>query len=136
MEHPISKNITVGEIPPYQYEGYYWYSDQQSPGEINHESILEEWFTILPFVVEANFYAKKEKVSIRVQHIDGVYKVTLFDLNQANAHTEYREYIGHDISSATYWMAEGWTEFKDDELLEGMSTLIPSWSAFIGFSNP
>ncbi len=136
MEQSVSKNIRLEEIPLYHYEGYYWHSDQQSPKLITQEYIQLEWFTTLPFVVEANFYAKPENVSIRVQNIDGLYKVTLFDLNKINAHTEYKKYIAHDVSSAEYWMAEGWTEVIDDELLEGMSTLMPSWSAFVGFSNP
>lgn len=131
------KEISAMDIPDYKFEGYYWYSDQASPVVIIDERVEQKIFTDLPFIVEANFYARKENTSISVKHIDGKYLIFKFDLNdlETNKHSVVK-YIGHDLQSKDYLMVESWKEVEDElQLLEGMKTLTPGWSAFMGFVN-
>ena len=131
----IFQKISIADIPDHKFEGYYWYSNAEEPQVIGEEKIDVSIFTKLPFVIEANFYAKKENVSIQVKNIEGNYQVYCCNLNELpeNNHCERQEYIAHDLGSVEkYIMLEAWEE-KEDELLEDMKTLVPAWTAFVGF---
>jgi CRISPR type III-associated protein (TIGR04423 family) len=127
------KLITIDQIPDdIDFEGYYWYSDERKPKVIDSEKIDKSIFSDLPFVVEANFYSKSEKISIQVKNIDGQYHIAEIHLESIEGATEY---IAHDLGGINkFKMVEAWKE-KDDEdnLLEGMKVLVPSWTAFAGF---
>lgn len=130
---------SLNDIPDLLYEGYYWYSDQEKPIIIKDSRIDPEWFKILPFVIEANFYSREKKLSVSVKNIDAEYHVTIFMLDELKEE-EYREmlYIGHDIGDLNYIMIETWEKISNPEPsdpLEGMLTYLPSWSAFKGFTN-
>lgn len=134
--------IKIDDIPDYNYEGYYWYSDQSAPEVVYPQRKLDfkEILTLLPFVVEGNFYAEQEKVSIQIRHIDGEYRSAQFDLKGLENNSNYptRHYIAHRLkdedekSISKYKMMEAWEEMEDP-LLEGMKTLKPTWAAFCGF---
>lgn len=125
------KKISIEEIPDHiDFEGYYWYSDETKPHVITDEKIDKNIFTELPFVVEANFYSDTEKLSIQVKNIDGQYYVGMVHLASID---NAQEYIAHDLDDINrFKMVEAWEE-QEDELLEGMKVLVPSWTAFAGF---
>lgn len=135
MNH-VYQTITILDIPQdIRFEGYYWYSNEQSPRVILQEVVQQGWFTDLPFVIEANFYAREEQISLQVRHIDGAYRVAKIDLSQLEGIVHDRaSYIGHDLGGRNFEMIEAWIP-QTDELLEGMETLVPAWAAFAGFSN-
>jgi CRISPR type III-associated protein (TIGR04423 family) len=135
--NPVYQPITISEIPEdILFEGYYWYSNDKSPKIISTpEPIQQSWFTELPFVVEADFYAKAEQISIQVRHWDSVYHTAKIDLTQLDEITYDKvSYIGHDLGGRNFEMIEAW-EPRPDKLLEGMETLVPTWAAFAGFIN-
>ncbi len=130
---------SIQDIPDHLYEGYYWYSDSQVPEVIINERIDKAKFTEMPFVIEANFFAPAEKVSIQVRNIDGYYHISGFQLKNINRSThETQEYFAHDLKMndgktiKKYKMVEAWEEISDP-LLEDMTTLQPTWAAFFGF---
>lgn len=133
--NPVYQNIQITEIPKDTlFEGYYWYSNKQSPELIMGEAIQQCWFTELPFVIEANFYARTEQISIQIRHLDGAYHVAKIDLSQlAEGNYDKLTYIGHDIGKRKFDIIEAW-ELQSDDLLEGMETLVPTWTAFAGFT--
>ncbi|MEO1257798.1 MAG: TIGR04423 family type III CRISPR-associated protein [Bacteroidota bacterium] len=128
----VYQHIPVTGIPDLQYDGYYWLSDAQKPVELTAEKLDTSIFGKLPFVVEANFYASTEKISIQVKHIDGAYQITKFDLREAKNITT-ASYLSHRTNAKKYFMVEGWEANVDPFLPEGMTTLVPAWSAFAGF---
>lgn len=131
---------SIQNIPDYLYEGYYWHSDRQVPEVIVNERIDKSKFTEMPFVVEANFFAKEEQVSIQVRNIDGRYHVSGFNLKRLkDSNHVVREYLAHDLKTESgkkkierFKMVEAWEEVSDS-ILENMVTLQPSWAAFFGF---
>lgn len=133
----VYQNITIEEIPKdILFEGYYWYSNQRKPEVLLSPSIIQQsWFTALPFVIEANFYSKETQLSIQVKNIDGQYHIAKIDLSQlGDIILCEATYIGHDLENYNYTMVEAWLP-QEDDLLEGMETLAPAWSAFTGFTN-
>lgn len=133
----IHQTISISEIPmDIPFEGYYWNSDDKSPIIISSPIFIQHsWFTELPFIIEANFYARKEQISINVRHWDGVYHVIKIDLSRLDGITYDKvSYIGHDLGGRNFEMIEAW-EPRPDDLLEDMETLVPSWAAFAGFKN-
>jgi CRISPR type III-associated protein (TIGR04423 family) len=133
----VFQKITIEEIPDYEFQGYYWYSNQREPEYFLSKKIDLSIFSKLPFVIEANFFAKNENVSIQVKNIDGNYYISLINLNLISDPNlcDKQEYIAHDLGDVKkYKMIEAWEE-KADDLLEGMNTLVPSWTAFAGFIN-
>lgn len=130
MKNKFNK-ISIEEIPGnIDFEGYYWYSDKIEPYILDNEIIDKSIFKDLPFVVEANFYSESDKISIQVKNIDGEYHIGMIHLDSTD---DAQEYIAHDLEGVKkFRMVEAWEE-KEDELLEGMKVLVPSWTAFAGF---
>lgn len=128
--------IDVNSLPSGEFEGYYWYSNSERPEIIKNESIQSGWFTKMPFIVEANFYSRKNNTSIHVKHIDGEYKITQVNLAEIpdNLKTD-QEFIAHDLNEIKkYHNVQIWRE-NVDELLEDMITLTPAYQVFAGFIN-
>lgn len=115
------------------YEGYYWYSNKSKP-EIA-ERISKEIFTKLPFIVEGNFYCAEREISISIKNIDGEYRVYQASLNGLPIKQKsVQDYIAHDLKGIKkIKIVQFWEESGPDELLENMTTLVPSWQAFAGF---
>lgn len=132
----LHKDISRSEIPTdIQFEGYYWYSHEQKPHLLEGGVIDPAWFGKLPFVIEGNFYAPKEKISIQVKNIDGEYHFSRIDLSQIDAsNTREVEFLGHDLKEQNFKVVEGW-DLIEDPLCENMETLVPTWTAFAGFTS-
>jgi CRISPR type III-associated protein (TIGR04423 family) len=133
----VFKSIKISEIPSnILFEGYYWYANDKSPKIISTPGLIQQsWFSQSPFVVEANFYAESEQISIQVRHWDGVYHTVLIDLANLDGITfDKVSYIGHDLGGRNFEMIEAW-EPRPDKFLEDMETLVPTWTAFAGFTN-
>jgi CRISPR type III-associated protein (TIGR04423 family) len=128
------KKISLSELPTdIRFEGYYWYADQQRPTIILNDIIQAHWFTDLPFVVEANFFSKEANVSIQVKYIDGLYHIALINLQEIDKRwVDINEYIGHDTEGRNFLMYEAWDV---DQTQGNMPNLIPTWTAFGGFTN-
>lgn len=130
------KAIEISELPSDMlFEGYYWYSHESKPIQINSQKIDKEIFTQMPFIIEGNFFAPQEQVSISVKNIDGIYRIVRYDLKKEVplVEIEKSEYLAHDLDGIEkFIMAEAWEPVSDD-LLCNMKTLVPTWSAFAGF---
>lgn len=135
------KPITIDEIDyTAPYEGYVWYSGQQRP-EVIDGSFDKSYFDPLTrnvpdslFIIEGNLYAPALKRSISIRFVDGQYLIYQADL--ANIDPERltsQRYKSHRLSNIQFVeMMQYWDEVED-ELLEGMKTLVPTWTAFVGF---
>jgi CRISPR type III-associated protein (TIGR04423 family) len=130
--------ITLDQLPEdLLFEGYYWYSHEEKPHVVRNEPLQQAWFADLPFVIEANFFCREAQLSVQVRHLNGAYQFTQLDLKslpgqQWNPLT----YQAHDLEDvAAFEVAEVWREVSDP-LLEGMKTLQPAGTAFIGFVHP
>lgn len=130
------KKITIAEIPDLLYEGYYWYSNRKCPEILATEARIDKnLFTQMPFVIEANFYAKGEDISIKVNFLNGAYHVAQFNLADLSSKLKTEQvYLGHDLEGKNFKLIEAWQEVNDPNL-ENMKTLQPAWSAFAGFTD-
>lgn len=123
------------------YQGYIWMSNKSFPEVFANTQSLNLAEIIgsssFPFIIEGNFctIGESERFSIKIQHIDGDYKVTKFDLSTIDEKPYLQKYVGHDLNGLDYQMIEYWALSEPDELLAGMSTMQPAWSAFYGFVN-
>lgn len=127
--------IQISDIPEdLIFEGYYWYSDKSKPVDCDQEPIQQAWFSKMPFVVEANFYNKAEGICIQVRSIDGQYQVARIDLSDLDQeHFSHQDHIGHDLSGRNYRVVTAW-EPETDPLCADMAVLVPTWTAFAGFT--
>ena len=122
-----------------EYVGYIWKSNAQAPEPYYQTTNLnlKELMTAaeFPFIIEGNFYAAAENISVRIQYLAGKYYVIKFDLTGINPSDYLQEYFGHDLDGRNFKMLEYW-EVDKEKLpeLEGMETLVPSWAAFVGFT--
>lgn len=124
------------------YQGYYWLSDKSKPTvfaqseSLNLATLIQDHH--LPFIIEGNFCCIEngiEKFSVSIRHINGQYQITKYDFtNIPNLKEFLQAYKGHDIGEYDFLMVEYW-EIIADELLAGMKTLQPAWSAFYGFKS-
>ena len=126
------KKINLQQFPfELAFEGYCWYSNASKPRVFNNEILTKDLFTLLPFIVEGNLYSEEKGISINIKNIDGDYLIT-----QAQIKTlEPKEYLAHRLDGVgKIKLVHHWEEAPDD-LLEGMTTLVPVWMAFKGFVN-
>lgn len=135
------KPITIDEIDySIGYEGYLWYSGENRPELINgrfdksYFDPLSRNVTDSLFIIEGNLYARDLKRSISIRFVDGQYLIHQADL--ANIDPEQftpHKYKSHRLDGIQFVkMMQYWDE-TDDKLLEGMKTLVPAWTAFVGF---
>jgi len=132
----VPKELSLQDLPTELIvEGYYWYSDQVKPEIVRGQQIEAGWFTDLPFVVEANFFAPEDQISIQVKSIDGNYLIHQFDLKELpDEHMEEEWYRAHDLPGVdSFRVVEAW-KLEADPLLEGLSSWVPAWRAFGGFN--
>ena len=135
------KPITIDEIDyTVSYKGYVWYSGERQPIFIDRQIDATDFDpaakgkTNSLFVVESNLYASAQKRSISIRYVDGQYLIHQFDL--ANIDPELltsQRYKSHRLNGIQFVkMMQYWDEVED-ELLEGMKTLVPTWTVFVGF---
>ena len=149
------KKIEPSEIDTdLTYVGYYWLSDKQTPTVLDKETF--DFDTLFKdskrFVVEGNLYNKDEEISYQIKDIDGTPHISkimlkgLVDLTEkelAKKNCKEVAYHTHDIPNfSKYTMIEAWMEsdlyakgMVTDNDLKELTTLVPAWSAFIGFNN-
>ena len=130
------KKVDINDINfDLEYEGYYWYSNQQKPELVLNQKITKDIFTKLPFIVEGNLYYQKEGISISIKNIDGEYRIYSADVSHLpKSQVTENEYLAHDLDGIDkIKMIHFWEESEEDALLENMKTLIPAWQAFVGF---
>lgn len=118
-----------------KYEGYIWYSNVDKPHVFSGDSFTAADFTNMPFIIEGKLYCIETELSISIKHVDGQYlihSVILKGLPENQCTQE--EYIAHNLKGISkIKMLQYWEEGEPDELLSGMTTLIPAWQAFKGF---
>ena len=131
-------SIEIKEIPvDVAFDGYLWLSNEQKPKMLKGNKVDISLFQPLPFIIEGNLWSEKHQLSIQIRNIDGQYKIVRFDLSHSyeDSLLEEKTYLAHDLDDVReYLVVEAWEE-KEDELLAGMKTLIPAWTAFKGFVN-
>ena len=124
--------IKLADIPALRYEGYLWYSDNKSPLVIKGDfksNLLSE----LPFVVEGNLWAEKEKLSISIKHINGAYLISSFSLNNIdNLESKSKKFLSSIPDFTQYKIYQHW-ESVENENCENMLVTKPLWFAFVGF---
>jgi len=133
----MHNTIHIHAIPQGNFEGYYWYSNNPEPEIQRSGSIDVSIFKDLPFVIEANFFDKNQKISVSVRHFEGQYHIVRYDLAQIEDGIILDDvtYEGHKLEGQNYLMKEAWLPIADP-LLAGMKTLQPAWAAFAGFIDP
>lgn len=132
-------SISIEDIPiDFYFEGYLWLSNARKPQILRNEKIDIALFKQLPFIVEGNLWSVEQNVNIQIRNIDGEYQIASIDLS--NCDTDHllaeKTYIAHDLKGVTeYRIIEAWEEKEDELSLQGMKTLLPTWTAFKGFVN-
>lgn len=130
------KKIDLQQFPfDVAFEGYYWYSNKSKPTVLNNETVTKSIFKDLPFIVEGNLYNEEKGISISIKNIDGQYLITQVHLkNLKQENLSERVYLSHRLGGNKIKLVHYWEESEpDNDLLEGMTTLIPVWMAFKGF---
>jgi len=135
------KPITIDEIDyTVPYEGYVWYSGQQRPEVIKglfDKTYFDPLARNVPeslFIIEGNLYARDLKRSISIRNVDGQYLIHQADLADIDPERlTPQKYKSHRLNGEQYVEIMQYWEAVDDELLEGMTTLVPAWTAFAGF---
>ncbi len=138
------KPITIDEIDyTVPYEGYVWYSGQPKP-ELIKDKFDKSYFAPLArpdslFIIEGNLWDEANKRSISIRNVDGQYLIYQADLadikdEQLTSQTYKSHRLGNAQDVQYVEMKQYWDEEEDkDKLLEGMKTLVPTWTAFVGF---
>jgi len=129
--------MTMETIEKGKYEGWLWYSDEDSPKVFNVADECPATFdeNINPFVVEGQLWSEETQTSISIRYVDGHYIIKKYDLSRedADAPTTERSFIAHRLGEVKrvkmrhYWKAES------DPLCEGFEALMPDKLVFVGF---
>jgi CRISPR type III-associated protein (TIGR04423 family) len=134
------KAITLADIPvDVVFDGYFWVSNDKKPKTMRAERVDMTLFQKLPFVVEGNLWSEERSLSIQIRNVDGEYLINQFDLSNSDPDQDKlldeKEYLAHDLDGVgKFRVVEAWKEHRD-EMLAGMVTLVPAWTAFKGFVN-
>lgn len=124
------KEIDFGK----SYTGYYWYSDEKSPKVIREEKISMAIFTVLPFIIEANFISS-DGTSISIKNVDGAYEVfqaNIKDLPEDQI-TKQSFLAKTSLGVKAIKMRIFWDRDEETNYTAGMPALVPKWKAFAGF---
>ncbi len=133
------KSIKLAEIPTdVLFDGYLWPSNEPKPKTMKAERVDMTLFQkLLPFIMEGNLWSEELSLSIQIRNVDGAYFIHQFDLSgsEQDSLLDEKEYLAHDLDGVSkYRVVEAWKE-QQDEMLSGMKTLVPAWTAFKGFVN-
>ncbi|MEM6801312.1 MAG: TIGR04423 family type III CRISPR-associated protein [Bacteroidota bacterium] len=133
--------MDITELPKLSFEGYYWLSDSTAPILLNGELLDHSIFSKpLPFVVEGHFFNSQERVSFQVRYIEGKYFVQKLELGRIEAKfLSDKVYYGAFSKQAKdtplrFSITTLWHEVQD-ELLAGMTMLVPKSHFFTGFQS-
>lgn len=132
--------ININEIPVHShYEGYVWWSNCKQPHvykdlkEIN----LPTAESSNPFVIEANLFDKRDKVSYTIKFLDGVHHAYRFDMKELkNLQMESKEKMYFsDIKGVEHLYFQKFWEEKEDPFCENQKVLQPAMIVFTGFQS-
>jgi|GEM_PF-5851664 len=140
MKNYIIQEIkSIQDIPDYNFTGYYWQSDRDTPKMLNEGVFPKEKFQVggNPFCVEALLYSQSEQVSIHIQHT-GEYLVNGYDLRQVDQlEVVPKSYLPHKLDKVEKVLFK--QVWEEEDLVvnseESMPTLKPSALIFVGFQN-
>lgn len=126
-------------IPEATYDGWYWLSNANMPKMLNREKFDEALLAKLPFVIEAHLYDAATQTSISIKNVDGAYRIIQYQLKDLDGYEVLeRSYVGHRLHQEgpqpILKFKEVWKE-EPDILCNGMKTLVPYFTAFVGFKN-
>jgi CRISPR type III-associated protein (TIGR04423 family) len=120
------------DIPALSYEGYLWYSDNKNPLVIK-DDFKDDLLSELPFVLEGNLWAEKEKLSISIKHINGDYIISSFSLDTIDdLDNKSKKFLSSIPDFTQYKIYQHW-ESVANENCENMLVAKPLWFAFVGF---
>lgn len=120
------------------YTGYLWPSDATEPLVYDGEKVdRDKLASTMPFIVEGHLWSEEDRCNIQVRSIDGARHIARIDLGDVSEEDHYlieeAVYVAHDIPGYSHYRVfEAWEE-KVDPLCEGMTVLVPAWTAFCGF---
>lgn len=122
-----------------KYEGYVWRSDEKAPvvymGDAGMELVLDDEEN--PFVVEGNLWDSERRLSIYIRYVDGRYIVrhtTVTDEDLQSERCTEKTFIAHRMKGVGSLRYVQYWESCADDLCEGMETLRPEKTVFIGFN--
>lgn len=129
------------KIEKRKYSGYVWMSDENHPEKVlhNEEYSLEIADEVNPFVIEAQLYAPKDKVSVSVKYVDGKYLVKEYENVSPESVSDtitLKEYVANPKIGGELQFLQYWDEKDDDKenpLRCGMKELRPGKLVFVGF---
>lgn len=123
----------VTEIQPYEYVGYYWWSDSQTPEVLSEPKSAPELTKGERFIIEAQLYCEKKDLSYSVKFVDDEYVIIETKLNDEDL-KNYTVFMPNRMPSSIKGLrfAQRWEE-KEDENCMGMKVLQPAEFVFVGF---
>lgn len=130
---------TTNNTPSPLYDGYYWLSGATGPEVFENSDLPSELSqlnpTENPFVVEAQYYDKKNNKSISIKYVDGAYiknKYNLGDKVEDGKCFTCKEYFANRMNDKIVIFRQYWKPVKDSQC-EGMDVLQPAEMVFVGF---
>lgn len=122
-----------------KYEGYVWRSDEKAPllynGDVDTALTLDDEET--PFIIEGNLWDSERQRSIYIRYADGRYIVRHTAVTAEDLQTERcteKKFIAHRMKGVESLKYVQYWELCVDDLCEGMQTLRPEKTVFVGFN--
>lgn len=135
--------MKVDNIEQGFFEGYYWKSDENIPHTLMNEEFNIDLLSCKnPFIIEAQLYNEKAKVSYSLKYVDGEYLIhkwdNVFPKMDSEEYTQisfFPNRIGEDkdIKGLKLTFLQHWVAEKDDKC-NGMKVLQPKELVFVGFN--
>jgi CRISPR type III-associated protein (TIGR04423 family) len=115
-------------------EGYIWYSDKPQPEKIAAEQYsLELDESKNPFVVEGQIYSEDANASYSIKYVDGKYIVIKYELDKLGKNYDEKSFIANRLENVARIKFRQYWKRVEDDLCEGMITLVPAEYVFVGF---
>jgi CRISPR type III-associated protein (TIGR04423 family) len=115
------------KIPPGNYIGYLWYSDQNEPKRYNNGDGASIDLNAFPFIAEGMLWDESTKTSVMINY---THKLNLAVYQNVDVR-QVQTYLGHKTDK-NIKMTTIWAEVAD-ELCAGLPVLKPKAKIFVGF---
>jgi len=134
--------ISVKDIKPLIYEGYFWMSDQEDPTVYENDSVTLPTEEANPFVVEGQLYNRTEGLSYNIKYVDGQYIVQEYEVTEAdmkNPDNQVKTYLSNRMGDKYLQFLRYWEEILDEDNYtdrdnpDGLPVLTQTKNVFIGF---
>jgi CRISPR type III-associated protein (TIGR04423 family) len=121
------------KIPDYDYKGYLWLSDRQTPEIIEGKVVFNKYLNTNPFIIEGLLWAEKEQVSIQIKHTHRylINEICLRDF--PNENQVDKKYHAHRIDGFKYLKFKQLWQAEPDENCAGFEVLTMKALVFVGF---